>query len=223
MKAITPGDMRWLKDNFPNLNCDAGRRKIEGELDFCASLDKLSRKLRIERNERDRSVRQSSFFIADVYDVEIRFDSESLSANGWPTVFEVGGRHERISRKCEVRTVDLHFYTGDDSCCLGIRYSRDKSLTIRRFLDELVIPFFYRLSFVERHGLAAAREYLWREHPHGKVGRQAHRTHMLEVAKASKGRNKPCPCQSGRNYKNCCLIEVQHLDLEHLVTSSNGA
>ena len=115
MKAITPGDMRWLKDNFPNLNCDAGRRKIEGELDFCASWDKLSRKLRIERNERDGSVRQSSFFIADVYDVEIRFDSESLSANGWPTVFEVGGRHERISRKYEVRTVDLHFYTGDDS------------------------------------------------------------------------------------------------------------
>lgn len=206
--------MRWLRDNFPNLSYDASRRRIEGELDFCASWDNSSRKLRIERNGLDGSIRQLNSFIADVYDVEIRFDSESLRANGWPTVFEVGGRHERIARKYEVRPVDLHFYTDDDSCCLGMRYSRDKNLTIRRFIDELVVPFFYRLSFVERHGLAAAREYLWREYPHGKVGRQAHRRHMLEVAKASRGKNRACPCLSGRNYKNCCLPEIQYLGLK---------
>ena len=214
MKVITPGDMRWLRDNFPNLSYDANQRRIEGELDFCASWDKSSRKLRIERNGQDDSIRQLNSFISDVYDVEIRFDLESMGANGWPTVFEVGGRHERIAQKYGVRTLDLHFFSNDDSCCLGIRYSRDKNLTIRRFIDELVVPFFYRLSFVERHGLAAAREYLWREYPHGKVGHQAHWRHLLEVAKASRSKNWACPCLSGRNYKNCCLPEIQYLGLK---------
>ena len=119
-----------------------------------------------------------------------------------------------IAKKCGLRTIDLHFYSDDDSCCLGIRYSHDKNLTIGQFIDELVIPFFYRLSFVERHGLAAARNFLWQEYSHGEEGRQAHRIQMLEVAKTSQGRNKPCPCLSGRNYKNCCLPEVQYLGLE---------
>ena len=214
MRAITPDDIRWLRGKFPNLRYDAGRRRIEGELDFCASYDKLSGKLMIERDGRNDAIRQSSSFIADVYEVEFHFDSQSLGANGWPKVFEVGGRRERIAQKCAVQTIDLHFYPNDDSCCLGIRYTRDKSLTIRRFIDELVIPFFYRLSFVEGHGLAAARHYIWREYPHGEQGRETHRMQMLEVAKTTHGRNKPCPCLSGRNYKNCCLLEVQYLGLQ---------
>ncbi len=120
MKAITPADMRWLRDNFPNLSYDARQRRIEGEIDFCASWDKLSRRLSIKRNGRVGSIRQSSSFIADVYEVEIQFDSESLSANGWPRVYEVGDRHTQIARKYGVRTVDLHFFSDDDSCYLGI-------------------------------------------------------------------------------------------------------
>ena len=214
MKAITPADMRWLRDNFPNLSYDAGRRRIEGELDFCASYDKSSRKLRIERNGRNEAIRKSSSFIADVYEVEIHFNSESISGNGWPRVYEVGDRHVQIARKCGVRAIDLHFFSEDGSCCLGIRYTQDKNLTVRRFIDELVIPFFYRLSFVERNGLAVARNYLWQDLPHGDEGYRNYRSQLLEFAKRSCGRNKPCPCLSGRNYKNCCLPEVQYLGLD---------
>ena len=214
MKAITPDDIRWLRYEFPNLIYDVSRRRIEGELDFCASYDKLSGKLMTERDGRNDDIRQSNSFIADVYEVEFHFDSESLGANGWPKVFEVGGRHEGIAQKYGVQGIDLHFYNDDGSCCLGIRLSPDKGLTIVRFLYELVIPFFYRLSYVERHGLRAAGNNLWQDHPHGDEGHRHHKLQMLEIARRRRGRNKPCPCRSGRNYKNCCLGEVKYLGLE---------
>ena len=94
MKAIIPGDVRRLRGSFPNLLYDGGRRRIEGELDFCAAYDASSGQLLIERNVQDGVMRQSNSFIADVYEIEICFDSQSLGVNGWPKVYEVGGRRD---------------------------------------------------------------------------------------------------------------------------------
>ena len=59
-----------------------------------------------------------------------------------PKVYEVGGRRYIIAKKCNVPMVDLHFYTDDDACCLGLGFRNNRSLHIKEFIHELVIPFF---------------------------------------------------------------------------------
>ena len=36
---------------------------------------------------------------------------------------------------------------------------------MERFISELVVPFFYRLAYIDRFGLSAAREDLWESIP----------------------------------------------------------
>ena len=112
------------------------------------------------------------------------------------------------AKKCGVPPIDLHF-DPDGWCCLGISHSRERDLTIGRFLHQLVVPFFYRLSYAERFGLAAARHDLWGEYAHGEEGFRQHHDRMLTFARRNPGRNTSCPCGSGKKYKKCCLDEVQ--------------
>ena len=42
----------------------------------------------------------------------IRIELDALDRNGWPTVYEVGGRHARIADRENIETIDLHFYPG---------------------------------------------------------------------------------------------------------------
>ena len=103
----------------------------------------------------DEAHRRLASFLSDSY--SLRIDLTSIDRNGWPRVYEVGGRHQAISTKHNVDAIDLHFYP-DGSCCLGIRFSPERFLTLERFMDELVIPFLYRLSYVDKNGLPAAKK-----------------------------------------------------------------
>ena len=201
-------DVGWLASVFPSLWYEQMAQKIVGELDFCACYEEATRRLRIEYLEVDQRIRQSSRFLCDAFEIEIRTDSKSVEANGWPKVYEVGGRYESIAKRCGVAITELHINL-DGSCCLGIREAPDRYLTIQRFIYDLVVPFFYRLSYAERWGIQAARSDLWGEYSHAEEGGVEYLSEMWELAQSDPRRNDPCPCGSGIKYKKCCLDEVQ--------------
>ena len=66
-------------------------------------------------------------------------DLGHLQANGWATVYEVGGRRFDIAEQNECAMVDLHFFE-DGACCLSLKYAPEKDLALQRFMLELVIP-----------------------------------------------------------------------------------
>ena len=223
MKLID-NDIEFLKNCFPSLTYEPKAQKIIGELSFCACYDKTIRKVRIETSEPDDVIRKSDSFLCDVFEIEISLDSESIESNGWPEVHEIGGRHKSIAKKYGVEIIDLHFFP-DSACCLGIRYSRERNLTIERFLLNLVVPFFYRLSYTDQFGIEAARNNLWDEYSHGDKGRKEHARELFSLARRNRGRNKPCPCGSNIKYKKCCLDEVEAVkkrQKRHIVRPRRG-
>ena len=205
---LSGGDIEWLGSFFPSLSFESPARKIVGELSFRACYDGATGELKIEGLKPDERIRQAKRCLCNAFEIEIRMDSRSVEANGWPKVYEVGGRHGAIAKKYGVATTDLHINL-DGSCCLGIRYSRERHFSIQRFLYDLVVPFFYRLAYTECWGIEAARNDLWGEHSHGNTGEFEHLREMLKIAQRDPGRNDPCPCGSGMKYKKCCLDEVQ--------------
>lgn len=205
---LTEADVAWLRSRHPSLHFDAATETIAGELSFCAGYDKHDMQLYIEDREPDGRLRAMDSFICDVAEVDIRLDCETPNFRGWPKVYEVGGRSASIAAKYGVELSDLHV-EADRACCLGIRYTQERNRTIDRYLRELVIPFFYRLAYIDRHGMAAAQNELWGEYAHGHDGQEEHARAMADIARRSEGRNRPCPCGSGTKYKRCCLIEVE--------------
>lgn len=210
---LTHRDHELLADYFPDLRHDPATQKIVGELSYCAAYDLDTAQLRIEKGGADADIRALPGCISDVSEVEIRLDYESTGTNGWPAALEVGGRHQAIAKRYGVAPADLHFFSGG-VCCLGIKLSRDRNLTLERFLYELLIPFLYRLGYVDRYGIVAARNDLWGEYSHGDAGYDEHRRTMAQYAQSNAGRNAPCPCGSGRKYKLCCLDEVKATDVD---------
>ena len=79
-------------------------------------------------------------------------------------------------------------------------------------MDELVVPFFYRLAFTDLHGLAASKDNLWAEYSHGDQGLREYLSDVANIAAHGLGRNDPCSCGSGRKYKRCHLGEVDRLN-----------
>ncbi len=201
---ITNSDIKWLESRFPNLQYEADSQKIVGELDFCAAYDSESGKVIV-----DDGARTANRFICDVFEIEIFL--EIPDPNGWPKVYEVSGRHYQIAQKCNVPLVDLHFYSDDDLCCLGLKCGDNKDLSIEKFLQELVIPFFYWLSYTEKFGIAASRNDLWGEYSHGEEGLREYRSEIFNFAERNLGRNDLCPCGSGKKYKKCHLDDVESL------------
>ena len=201
---ITDKDIEWLELYFPNLQYKADSQKIVGELEFCAAYDNESRKLII-----NDELRKVNYLICEVFEIEICLDL--LDGNGWPKVYEVGGRYRQISKKCNVKTIDLHFNSDDDACCLGLKFRDSRRLNIKSFLEELVIPFFYQLSYTEKFGIAASRTDLWDEYSHGEKGQLEYITEISNFANQNPSRNVPCPCGSGKKFKKCHIDDVESL------------
>ena len=147
-------------------------------------------------------------YICDSHSIKIELDA--LDRNGWPAVYEAGGRHARVADREQVDAIDLHFYP-DGACCLGLQPLADRRTTLKEFMDEMVVPFFYRLSYTEAHGLEVARRHLWGEYSHGDPGLREYLSDLADIARLGQGRNDPCACGSGRKYKRCHLGEVDRL------------
>ena len=201
---LTDKEIEWLELYFPNLQYQSNSSKIVGELDFCAAYDNESGKVII-----GDSPKKTDRFICDVFEIEICLSS--FDGNGWPKVYEIGGRHRQIAKRCNVKIIDLHFYSDDNACCLGLKFPDNKSLSIRSFLEELVIPFFYRLSYTETFGIAASRKDLWGEYSHGKKGQLEYLMEISNFANQNPSRNDPCPCGSGKKFKKCHIDDVESL------------
>ncbi len=200
---ISDSDLEWLASDFPGLRFNPAKREIYGELSFCAAYNEESGKLWIGDDIENRS---KSHFLCDTFSISVELDA--IDANGWPTVREVGGRHLRIADKERVEQIDLHFFP-DGRCCLGINLGIEHKTTIERFVQELLIPFLYRLSFVDAYGIDAARSELWGEYSHGDEGLWQHADDVIHIGRKNPGRNDPCPCGSGKKYKRCHLQEVE--------------
>ena len=201
---ITDKEIEWLELYFPNLQYEADSQRIAGKLDFCAAYDNESGEVIV-----GDSARQEEGFIRGNFEIEI--DLKTFDANGWPRVYEVGDRHRQIAKECNIAIIDLHFYPNDGMCCLGIQYGDRRNFSIRSFLPELVIPFFYRLAYTENFGIAASRNDLWGEYSHGEEGLTEYLTELSIFAKQNPGRNDLCPCGSGKKYKRCHQDAVESL------------
>ena len=90
----------------------------------------------------------------------------------------------------------------------GNQLLADRRTTLKEFMDEMVVPFFYRLLYIDAHGLGAARQNLWPEYSHGDQGLQEYFSDVADIASQRLGRNDPCACGSGRKYKRCHLGDV---------------
>ena len=158
---VGQADLEWLAATFPNLGHDPEAGVIEGELDVHAAYDSEQGKLHIGSDDATTSMHS---YLRDTFSIRIELDT--LDHNGWPTVYEVGGRHTLIAEREAIDTIDLHFYP-DGACCLSLQFLADRRTILNEFMDELVVPFFYRLSYTDVHGLGAARRFLWAEYSHG--------------------------------------------------------
>lgn len=203
MTRLSEADLDWMRAGFPGLTHDPAARSIEGTLEFSAAYNDASGKVRIGREDSDS---ERASFLSDAFSV--RIDLGKADANGWPLVYETGGRYREIADREGVDFADLHFYP-DGQCCLGIQYAADRRLTVETLIDGLLIPFFYRLSYVDRHGLASARRDLWGEYAHGEEGYREYESEIMAIASANPSRNDPCPCGNDLKYKRCHLDEVE--------------
>ena len=196
-------DLEWLASNLPELTFRSEAREIVGVLRFCAAYDRDAGQLRLGDSTESRAFRT---FLCDAF--KVRIDLDRVADNGWPEVRETGGRCFDIAEQNQCEMIDLHLFT-NGACCLGLKWASEKNLTLERFICDLVIPFFYRLSYADRYGLTAAKVDLWGEYSHGIAGIQEYREEILRIAGANPSRNRACPCGSGSKYKRCHLDEVE--------------
>lgn len=199
---LTTNEIQWLRSCLPGLQYKSSNSIIFGELDFRAAYNSESGEFVIgdDATEMDR-------YIFGCFMIEI--DLADFDENGWPKVYEVGGKHNQIAQKCNVEIKDLHINSNDCTCCLGLNYAKNRNFRIDRFFLELVIPFFYMLSYTEKFGIDASRKDLWGEYSHDEKGRDEYEVEMLNIAKHRPGRNDLCPCGSGKKYKKCHRDEVE--------------
>ena len=208
----------WLALHFPNLQYNAKLKKIVGELDFHAAYDSESGKLIMNREE----AREVELYLYDAFEIEICLDVFNM--NKWPKIYEVGGRHHQIAKQNNISLADLHFYTDDDNCCLGIEYGNKSGVAIEVYFYELVIPFFYRLSYIERFGIDDARKRLWDEYAHGTLGLKQYEMELFKIERQHPIRFGQCPCKSGKKYIDCHFSQVEYLKqkLDKLCFCGNG-
>ena len=184
---VTNDDFWWLLKNHPLLSVNAGTSIIEGILEISAYYDRDLGQL---FGSRHLTARTRDTFVADRFAIRMEFNAGDIQ--NWPRVYDDLLRYRAIARRHKIPIEDLHFYSTGEAC-LGLEYPWDPIFALEYFLTEIVVPFFYRLSYVDLYGLAAARADLWREYPHGMAGLVEHRRDVqlgLRARRASKKRGK---------------------------------
>lgn len=161
---LTFADHKWLWENHPLLQYEGKSQKIAGGLNIRAYFDAKSGQLKVGGGSANQS---HPTFISDTFAIEIRLNS--IDANGWPKVHEIGFRHTNIANNYRISLEDLHFYP-DGSCCLTIGHPNERKIPISYYIDRLVVPFFYRLAYTDIYGIKATKEDLWEEYSHGRKG-----------------------------------------------------
>lgn len=189
---------------YPGLQYDGEHQIVHGAISFeCCYEPNVKFQHHISESS---YLRDSPHFISDTHQVAI-FVGYGKAGSGLgghpPTYILDNNRIERILKEQGLRTKnDLHIST-DNSCCLMLGEPEISNLPLHQFVDEAVLPWLYRLSYVERFGLDAARDNLWGEYSHGRAGVQEWLTEHAGMAAKARTMKGVCPCGSGRRFKRC--------------------
>ena len=205
---VSMSEMSALQAAQPLLDLHYGSQSITGRLHVVAEYDRRDGLLHYVQELGGQSRKD---FVWDSFDIEISLSYSPTSFNPWPPVFETGGRAKEIMLKHGINDLsDLHLYPGEKKmCCLGLEgLDTEYESDISTFVRDLVVPFFYRLAYVDRYGLQAARDNLWGEYSHGRLG---HSEYIGEVQSKRRhiGRNRLCFCGSGLKFKRCHLGKIK--------------
>ena len=214
---ITSVEEAWLKKAYAGLLYDKRKQRLIGDLPINALWDKTNF-ISYDIPE----ARAHPNFLSGVFQIEI-YLTEINQHSGLPETYETGGDHRRIAKSAsqEIRLEDLHINNDEGNCCLHLlsKYEeRRLKVDLKTFLEKYVIPFFYRLLYVENHGLTKARKELWEELPHGTKGRLKVNRKMREKILLAHPEDR-CPCRRKAKSKNCCK-PIIHLEDYCLPTNS---
>ena len=204
---VSADDIQKLDQEQPGLSYDSENHRIVGTLVVSAEYDEsdgLLKTVALPLGQGDQT------FIQDTFEIEIRLTFKP-GDNPWPHVIETEGRVQQIMEKHQITGIaDMHCYSDqpENHCCLGINAATTFQIDLASFTRDIIVPFFYRVAYVDKHGLQAARKDLWGERPHDR--KEAMREYLSEMEDMRRaGRNRPCPCGSGRKYKRCHREEAE--------------
>ena len=205
--SMSDVDIGRLNREQPGLIYEAQSNRIFGTLEFSVQYDPSDGLL---KSASATGAVREGFIIRDRFEIELRLSFIPSRYDPRPPVIETSGRIQGIMEKQGITNIaDMHCYPEkpENRCCLDFKIATGERINVPKFIGELVVPFFYRVAYVERHGLEAARNDLWKEYPHDFV--RAEREYLRALRDMHRtGRNKPCPCGSGLKYKKCHLPEV---------------
>ena len=153
-------------------------------------------------------LRHSPHFISDSWKIAICLAPEHTDPNEeYPlTCILDAKRLDIVVENQEVESIaDLHINTESPPymCCLLLGKPKIAQLPLPEFIIEAVVPFLYRLSYVERFGLQEARDNLWGEYAHGKEGLLERKEEYTEMGFDTLTKNSKCLCGSGQKFKRC--------------------
>ena len=132
-------------------------------------------------------------WVRDVYEIEIRLND---LRHDKPKVFETGGRIIRLARELSKSIIDLHLYPDNGDCCLGL-FLPNSNETLSEYVLRKVYPYFvWQAYFSKYRKVPPVGEW-----PHGALGQQEFLMHIRTI-----GRHQPCPCGSGKKFKDCCYF-----------------
>ena len=204
---VSDDDIQKLNQEQPCLSYDSENHRIVGKLVVSAEYDQSDGLLKTVALP---LVQGSQTFMRDAFEIEIRLKFKP-GDNPWPHVIETEGRMQQIMEKHQITGIaDMHCYSDqpENHCCLGISAATTFQIDLAAFTRDTIVPFFYRVAYVDKHGLQAARKDLWGERPHDR--KEAMREYLAEMEDMRRaGRNKLCPCGSGRKYKRCHREEAE--------------
>ena len=218
----------WLATNQPLLHYNGADGTLSGTVKFRALWDEESRDLTV--NPRYPKSRRTTL-ITDEYQVVVKLryrtrwvGLDSEMPNRYPPVFEDGMRARYLAIKLGVTLADLHLYP-DGEFCIGFRpVPPDRQIfDLSTFIEESLIAWLYRLSYVEQFGLDQAKQRLWPEYDH-RHGPQQYLHLIKGIAKSNRQYNDLCPCNSQKLYGECHQAEVAQLARDGLIqaTPSTG-
>ena len=154
--------------------------------------------------------------------IQLRYRTRWVGPNGelpnrYPPVFEDGTRIRDLTLRLNVPLADLHVYPNGEFC-IGFRTAAPdrQHFDLPAFIEEDLIAWLYRLSYVERFGLDQARQRLWPEYDHHR-GPQQYLQLINRIAGSNCQVDHPCPCGSGRPYDRCHRAEVSQLAHDGLI------
>ena len=185
-------EMQAINRNFPNLFYSEDA--VKGEIDFSVKYQPS-----ICKNVKYWKIVPCSSghnWIQDVYEIEIRLNDLREDK---PRVFETGGRIKRLAKELNKPIIDLHLNPGNEDCCLGI-FLPNTNETLSEFVLNKVYPYFvWQAYFSKYRKIPPVGEW-----SHGVRG-------QIEFARQIReyGRNQPCPCGSGKKFKDCCFNDVR--------------